>query len=202
MPARPARRPSSAPRSPTAAGRRCSPRVPDRARPRCWSSASSRRSSRQVAVGSILTLTFTDKAAAELRERIRSALRGAHEPEHARAVDAAWIGTIHGFCARVLRSRPLAAGLDPRFTVLDEAAARRLAAAAFESALEQWTAARRPAVDLAAAYGRELEPMVTRAYATLRSRGRPGPAQLPLERRRRIHRARAAAARAPPPASA
>ena len=40
----------------------------------------------------------------------------------------AWIGTIHGFCARVLRSQPLAAGLDPRFEVLDEA--RRRAARA------------------------------------------------------------------------
>ena len=95
-----------------------------------------------VAVGAILTLTFTEKAAAELRERIRRRFDELGEPEHARAVDAAWIGTIHGFCARVLRSRPLAAGLDPRFGVLDEAAARRLAAEAFEAALETWTAAR------------------------------------------------------------
>ena len=82
-----------------------------------------------VAVGSILTLTFTEKAAAELRERIRRRFGELGEAEHARAVDAAWIGTIHGFCARVLRSQPLAAGLDPRFAVLDEAAARRLGAA-------------------------------------------------------------------------
>ena len=81
----------------------------------------------ELAVGSILTLTFTEKAAAELRERIRRRFLELGEPEHARAVDAAWIGTIHGFCARVLRSQPLAAGLDPRFVVLDEAAARRLA---------------------------------------------------------------------------
>ena len=129
-----------------------------------------------VAVGSILTLTFTDKAAAELRERIRRRFGELGEPEHARAVDAAWIGTIHGFCARVLRSQPLAAGLDPRFTVLDEAAARRLATAAFEIALEDWTRAwGAPAVDLAAAYGRDLEPMVTRAYSTLRSRGATQP---------------------------
>ncbi len=126
----------------------------------------------ELAVGSILTLTFTEKAAAELRERIRRRLEELREPEHARAVDAAWIGTIHGFCARVLRSQPLAAGLDPRFVVLDEAAARRLATSAFETALEEWIAARgAPAVDLAAAYGRELEPIVTRAYSTLRSRG-------------------------------
>src|SRR5215207_3078962 len=129
-----------------------------------------------VAVGSILTLTFTEKAAAELRERIRRRFGELGEAEHARAVDAAWIGTIHGFCARVLRSQPLAAGLDPRFTVLDEAAARRLAATAFETALEHWTAAcGAAAVDLAAAYGRELEPMVTSAYATLRSRGETRP---------------------------
>ncbi len=129
-----------------------------------------------LAVGSILTLTFTEKGASELRERIRRRFRALGEPEHARAVDAAWIGTIHGFCARVLRSQPLAAGLDPRFAVLDEAAARRLAAAAFEAALEAWTAAcGAPAVDLAAAYGRELEPMVTRAYSVLRSRGATDP---------------------------
>jgi len=129
-----------------------------------------------VAVGSILTLTFTEKAAAELRERIRRRFTELGEHEHARAVDAAWIGTIHGFCARVLRSQPLAAWLDPRFTVLDEAAARRLAAAAFEAALEAWTAAcGAPAVDLAAAYGRDLEPMVARAYSTLRSRGATSP---------------------------
>jgi len=129
-----------------------------------------------VAVGAILALTFTEKAAAELRERIRRRFGELGEPEHARAVDAAWIGTIHGFCARVLRSQPLAAGLDPRFTVLDEAAARRLAASAFETALERWTdECGGPAIDLAAAYGRDLGPMVTSAYATLRSRGETRP---------------------------
>ena len=76
-----------------------------------------------VAVGAILALTFTEKAAAELRERIRRRFTELGEDEHARAVDAAWIGTIHGFCARVLRAHPLAAGLDPRFAVLDEGAA-------------------------------------------------------------------------------
>ena len=79
--------------------------------------------------------------------------------EHARAVDAAWIGTIHGFCARVLRSQPLAAGLDPRFAVLDEAAAA--AARRGARSTRRWRPGprrrRRPGVDLAAAYGRDLE---------------------------------------------
>jgi ATP-dependent exoDNAse (exonuclease V) beta subunit len=72
---------------------------------------------------------------------VRRRLAELGEDEHARAVDGAWIGTIHGFCARVLRSRPLPAGLDPRFEVLDEPAARRLAGAATSGRLEAWVAA-------------------------------------------------------------
>src|ERR671925_1236162 len=94
-----------------------------------------------AAVGAVLALTFTEKAAGELRERIRRRFAALGEDERAREVDAAWVGTIHGFCARVLRARPLAAGLDPRFTVLDAATARRLAESAYERALEDWAAA-------------------------------------------------------------
>ena len=137
----------------------------------------------EVPVGSILALTFTEKAAGELRERARKRLSDLGEDEHARAVDAAWIGTIHGFCARVLRSRPLAAGLDPRFTVLEEAAAGRLAAAAYERALEAWVARLgRPAVDLAAAYGPGLRDLVLAAHDTLRSRGAALRLAIPEER--------------------
>jgi ATP-dependent helicase/nuclease subunit A len=132
------------------------------------------------AVGSILALTFTEKAAGELRERVRRRFVALGEHERARETDAAWIGTIHGFCARVLRARPLAAGLDPRFTVLDEAAARRLAEAAYERALEAWAAARgAPAVDLAAAYGPALRELLLAAHETLRSRGESHP-RLPI----------------------
>jgi hypothetical protein len=129
-----------------------------------------------VAVGAILALTFTEKAAGELRERARRRLADLGEDEHARAVDGAWIGTIHGFCARVLRSRPLSAGLDPRFEVLDEPAARRLAGVVYERALEAWVSALGgPAVDLAAAYGPGLRDIVLAAHDILRSRGATHP---------------------------
>ena len=54
----------------------------------------------------------------------------------ARAAEGAWISTIHGFCARVLRAHALSAGIDPDFRVLDELEAERIAADAFDAALE------------------------------------------------------------------
>ena len=130
----------------------------------------------EVPVGSILALTFTEKAAGELRDRVRRRFLALGEEEHAREVDAGWIGTIHGFCARVLRSRPLAAGLDPRFEVLDEGAAERLARDAYDRAFEDWAAARgAAAVDVAAAFGAGLRDLVLAAHSTLRSRGQTRP---------------------------
>lgn len=129
-----------------------------------------------VAVSAILALTFTEKAAGELAERLRRRLTELGEDEHARAVDGAWIGTIHGFCARLLRSAPLAAGLDPRFEVLEQPSAERLAGVAYERALESWARAEGPAaIDLAASYGANLRELVLSTYATLRARGNARP---------------------------
>src|SRR5918998_5586513 len=93
-----------------------------------------------VDVGGVLALTFTEKAAGELRERIRRRFTELGEHEHARTSEGAAIGTIHGFCAGVLRAHPFATGLDPRFAVLDEAASLRLRATAWEQAVESWAA--------------------------------------------------------------
>jgi ATP-dependent helicase/nuclease subunit A len=90
-----------------------------------------------IEVGAILTITFTEKAAAEMRERIRARLRELDADEAARATEGAFISTIHGFCARVLRAHALAAGLDPAFVVLDAPDADRLADQAFDEALEE-----------------------------------------------------------------
>jgi ATP-dependent exoDNAse (exonuclease V) beta subunit len=129
-----------------------------------------------VAVGAILALTFTEKAAGELRERVRRRFSELGRDDLARDAEAAWVGTIHGFCARVLRTHPLAAGLDPGFGVLDEPTAQRASAAAFERALDAFVARRgEAAVDLAAAYGPALRDLVLRAHAALRSRGASPP---------------------------
>ena len=131
-------------------------------------------------MSAILALTFTEKAAGELRERVRRRLLELGEAEHARAVDAAWIGTIHGFCARVLRARPLAAGLDPRFEVLDEPAGDAPGRARVRGRSTRGRAALGgPAVDLAAAYGAGLRDLILGAHDVLRSRGAAHP-RLPV----------------------
>jgi ATP-dependent exoDNAse (exonuclease V) beta subunit len=82
----------------------------------------------------LLAITFTDKAAGELAERARRALRAHGEQEQARRVDAAWLSTIHGFCSRLLRRHALEAGLDPNFGVADSVVAGALRERAFEVA--------------------------------------------------------------------
>jgi ATP-dependent helicase/nuclease subunit A len=129
---------------------------------------------RGLDVDSILVITYTRRAAGELRTRIRAALleRGRHDL--ARELDGAWISTIHGFCARLLRAYPLAAGLDPRFRELDEAQAAVLRSEAFGDALAEFCAGDDPQrLELLATYGSGgLRRMLTSVYETLRAAGR------------------------------
>ena len=68
----------------------------------------------------IVAITFTERAAGELRERIRAELASAGLHDALRDVDAAHIQTIHAFASDILRSRAIDAGLDPDFRVLDQ----------------------------------------------------------------------------------
>ncbi len=125
-------------------------------------------------VESILVITYTEKAAGELRSRIRARLveRGRHDLS--RALDGAWVSTIHGFCHRLLRSHPFAAGVDPRFRVLDESQGRVLRGEAFEAALTAFCASDdADRLRLLAVYGAAgLRRMLSGVYETLRSAGR------------------------------
>ena len=87
-----------------------------------------------VPITGIAAITFTEKAAAELRSRTRASLEHDPSPEARAALDRldhAPIGTLHSFARRMLFDFPIEAGLPPGFAVLDELES----ALAFE---EQW----------------------------------------------------------------
>jgi ATP-dependent helicase/nuclease subunit A len=82
-------------------------------------------------VDRICAVTFTVKAAAQLKERFQLGLeraipaetdpvRRARLSDALEGIDRGFIGTIHSFCARLLRERPVEAGVDPEFEELDE----------------------------------------------------------------------------------
>jgi ATP-dependent helicase/nuclease subunit A len=125
-------------------------------------------------VDSILVITYTRRAAGELRTRIRAAFAERDRPDLARELDGAWISTIHGFCARLLKAYPLEAGLDPRFRELDEAQAAVLRSEAFGEALAEFCEGGDPQrLELLATYGSGgLRRMLTSVYETLRAAGR------------------------------
>src|SRR5271169_2467482 len=64
----------------------------------------------------ILAITFTEKAATEIKERLIE--RFVASPERREAIERAWVSTIDGFCARLLQENAIAAGVSPDFQVL------------------------------------------------------------------------------------
>jgi ATP-dependent helicase/nuclease subunit A len=139
---------------------------------------------RGLDVDSILVITYTERAAGELRGRIRRRLQELGRNDLARELDAAWISTIHGFCHRLLRAYPFAAGIDPRFRVLDDSQGRVLRGEAFRTALEEFCSGEHAAarLRLLASYGgRRLRRMLTGVHETLRSSGLPLQLEAPEE---------------------
>ena len=96
----------------------------------------------------VVAVTFTEKAAGEMKLRLRSELERARqeaslprEREHLEralaALEVTHINTIHGFCSDLLREHPIEAGIDPAFRVLDESESGKLVTRAFQAWFEQ-----------------------------------------------------------------
>lgn len=74
----------------------------------------------QLSPNRIVALTYTEKAALEMKERIRTALLQEGLVQEAEELETASVSTIHAFCQKILKEFPLQAGLDPEFTILDD----------------------------------------------------------------------------------
>lgn len=105
-----------------------------------------------VSLDEILMLTFTEAAAAEMRQRIRLRLEEelTRQPDNPRLneqlalLDTARISTLHSFCLQLVREHFYELELDPRLTVLDEPQARLLASETLDEILRGHYAASTP----------------------------------------------------------
>lgn len=88
---------------------------------------------RNVSPGRILAITFTEKAATEIRMRMLGAFEDL--PQMRVQIERAWVSTIHSFCARLLRENAIEAGIDPEFTVLEQT--RRMLQEVADEAIEE-----------------------------------------------------------------
>ncbi len=119
----------------------------------------------------ILAITFTEKAAGNMRKKLAQAFQ--QQPETRAKLERAWVSTVHGFCARLLRENAVFAGIDPEFGVLDATQSWRIQQesmrAAIDSLFEQHREAMRDLIRGLSNY--EFEQAVLSAYDTMRGAG-------------------------------
>ncbi len=119
----------------------------------------------------ILSITFTEKAAANMRKKLAETF---HDDSKIRAgLERAWVSTVHGFCARLLRENAVFAGIDPEFYVADERESWRLQqesiAAAMAALFEERPATVRALIRGLSSW--EFEEAVLSAYDAMRGAG-------------------------------
>jgi ATP-dependent helicase/nuclease subunit A len=136
-----------------------------------------------LSIDQIVAITFTNRAANEMRERLRSELnlmlRISNDEErrrwlnYKRTLDGAVITTIHGFCARMLREFPVEAQVDPQFLLLDEHRAAMMLESMVEQVLSEFITGGHVEISrLTLGVGRSrLAAALARLYREVRSKG-------------------------------
>src|SRR5437764_10959302 len=102
---------------------------------------------KKVSVDNIVAITFTNRAANEMRQRVRERIDGLLRQSsggerqtwlrHKRTLEGAVITTIHGLCSRLLHEFPVEANIDPQFVLLDEHQAAMMLEAVVEESLAE-----------------------------------------------------------------
>jgi len=141
------------------------------------------RENKNLNIDQIVAITFTNRAANEMRERLRKdldrILAGCTGNErqrwmrYKRTLDGAVINTIHGFCALLLREFPVEARIDPQFLLLDAHDAAILLEAAVEETLTEFISSGRKSISqLALGFGRSrLAEALVQLYWNVRGQG-------------------------------
>ena len=118
-----------------------------------------------ASIEEILMVTFTDAAAAEMRQRIRARLEEELEKDSSKhrwreqlaLFETAHIGTLHGFCFRLIRQHFYGLGLDPQLSVMAEEESRLVAEEQLDSLLAE--------------HYREQTPLATAVQQLIRDHG-------------------------------
>ena len=91
-----------------------------------------------VSINEILTLTFTEKAANEMKIRAARSFEEKGMKKERQEIEFAYLSTIHSFCSRLLRENAIEAGIDPQFRVMDELEAGRVKEQTMRNTLKKW----------------------------------------------------------------
>jgi ATP-dependent exoDNAse (exonuclease V) beta subunit len=119
----------------------------------------------------ILAITFTEKAAGNMRKKLAEEFQDVTEIRG--RLERAWVSTVHGFCARLLRENAVFAGVDPEFRIVEGNEAWRMQqesmAAAIDALFEEHPARLRALIRGLSSF--EFQDAVLSAYDTMRGAG-------------------------------
>ncbi len=98
-----------------------------------------------VAPESVMATTFTKRAAAELRERIRLQLMKSNQPEEANRINDGFIGTVNGVCGRLLKEYAIEAGLSPAVQIMPDEDSASIFNISIDRVIEKYAVQMEPA---------------------------------------------------------